>query len=116
MCDVVSGPCPHAHVVSPSQYIVHNSVLYVYTILVDFKLVSYYAKTVVVAHPTPFRRRFNTRKAYWDSYSTEPDKLIEDVEPIPEQHERREEEMGGGHYINRHVVVVCLPIPMQGMG
>ena len=41
---------------------------------------------VVVAHPTPFRRRFNLRKADWDGYSTELDKLIEDVEPIPENH------------------------------
>ena len=42
------------------------------------------ANPVVVAHPTPFRRRFNLRKADWDGYSTELDKLIGDVEPIPE--------------------------------
>ena len=41
---------------------------------------------VVVAHPTPFRRRFNLRKANWDGYSTELDKLIEDIEPIPENY------------------------------
>ena len=42
------------------------------------------ANPVVVAHPTPFRRLFNLRKADWDGYSTELDELIEDVEPIPE--------------------------------
>ena len=41
------------------------------------------ANPVVVAHPRSFRRRFNLRKADWDGYSTELDKLIEDVEPIP---------------------------------
>ena len=41
------------------------------------------ANPVVVAHPTPFRRRFNLRKAEWDGYSTELDKLIEDVKSIP---------------------------------
>ena len=44
------------------------------------------ANTVVVAHPTPFRKCFNLRKADWDGYSTELDKLIEDVEPIPENY------------------------------
>ena len=29
-----------------------------------------HANPLVVAHPTPFRRRFNLRKAYWDGYST----------------------------------------------
>ena len=41
---------------------------------------------VVVAHPTSFRRRFNLRKADWDGYSTELDKLIEDFERIPEHY------------------------------
>ena len=41
------------------------------------------ANPVVVAHPTPYRRRFNLRKAGWDGYSTV---LIEDVEPIPEHY------------------------------
>ena len=41
------------------------------------------ANPVVVAHPIPFRRRFNLRKADLNGYSTELDKLIEDVEPIP---------------------------------
>ena len=44
------------------------------------------ANSVVMAHPTPFRRRFNLRKTDWDGYSTELDKLIEDVEPIPENY------------------------------
>ena len=33
------------------------------------------ANPVVVAHPTPLRRHFKLRKADWDGYSTEPDKL-----------------------------------------
>ena len=41
------------------------------------------AEPVIVAHPTPFRRRFNIRKADWNYYSAALDKLIEDVEPIP---------------------------------
>ena len=44
------------------------------------------ANPVVVAHPTPFRRCFNLRKADWDGYQTELDKLIEAVEPIPENY------------------------------
>ena len=39
------------------------------------------ANPIVVAHPTPFRRRFNLRKADRNGYLTELDKLIEDVEP-----------------------------------
>ena len=39
---------------------------------------------VILAHPTPFRRRFSLRKADWNGYSATLDKLIEDVEPIPE--------------------------------
>ena len=42
---------------------------------------------VVVAHPTPFRRRFYRRKVDWDRYLTELDKLIEDLEPIPENYD-----------------------------
>ena len=45
-----------------------------------------HANPVGVAHPTPFRRRFNLQKADWDGYSTELDKLIKDVEPIPENY------------------------------
>ena len=44
------------------------------------------ANPVDVAHPTPFRRRFDLRKADWDGYSTELDTLFEDVEPIPENY------------------------------
>ena len=40
---------------------------------------------IVVAHPTPCRRRVNLQKADWDGYSTCLNKLIEDVEPIPEK-------------------------------
>ena len=51
------------------------------------------ANPVVVAHSTPFRRRFNLRKADWDGYSTELDKLIEDVEPTPENYSQFVEKM-----------------------
>ena len=44
------------------------------------------ANPVVVAHPTSFRRCFKLRKADWNGYSTELDKLIENVEPIPENY------------------------------
>ena len=44
------------------------------------------ADTVIVAHPTPFRRRFNIWRADWNGYSAALDKLIEDVEPIPEKY------------------------------
>ena len=44
------------------------------------------ANPVVVAHQTPFRRRFNLRKADWNGYSTELDKLYEDVELIQEKY------------------------------
>ena len=44
------------------------------------------ANPLVMAHLTQFRRRFNIRNAYWDGYSTYLDKLIEDVEPIPENY------------------------------
>ena len=37
---------------------------------------------VVVPQATPFRRRFNLRKADWNGYSTELDNHIEDVEGI----------------------------------
>ena len=43
---------------------------------------------VVVPQPTPFRRRFNFRKADWNVYSTELDNSIEDVEPIPSNYNR----------------------------
>ena len=43
---------------------------------------------VVVKQPTPLRNHFNLRKADWNGYSTELDKLIEDIEPIQEYHNR----------------------------
>ena len=43
---------------------------------------------VVVPQPTPFRRRFNFRKADWNGYSTELDNSIEDVEPTPSNYNR----------------------------
>ena len=43
---------------------------------------------VIVPQPTPFRRRFNLRKAKWDDYSTDFDEAIEEVEPIPENYDR----------------------------
>ena len=43
---------------------------------------------VVVPQPTPFRRRFNSRKADWNGYSTELYNSIEDVEPIPSNYNR----------------------------
>ena len=44
------------------------------------------ANPVVVAHLTLCRRCFKLRKADWNGYSTELDKLIEDVEPILEKY------------------------------
>ena len=44
------------------------------------------ADPVIVAHPTPFRRFFNIRKADWNGYSAALDKLIEYVQPIPEKY------------------------------
>ena len=41
---------------------------------------------VVVAHPTPFRRRFNIQKPEWNGHSTELDKHIEDVDLTPEKY------------------------------
>ena len=43
---------------------------------------------VIVPQPTPFRRRFNLRKAKWDDVSTDFDEAIEDVEPIPLNYNR----------------------------
>ena len=43
---------------------------------------------VIVPQPTPFRRRFNKRKARWDDFSTDFDEAIEEVEPIPENYDR----------------------------
>ena len=38
---------------------------------------------VMVPQTIPYRRRFNFMKTNWNGYSTELDKLIEEVEPIP---------------------------------
>ena len=43
---------------------------------------------VILQQPTPFRRRFNLRKAKWDDFSTDFDEAIEEVEPIPENYDR----------------------------
>ena len=43
---------------------------------------------VIVPQPTPFRRRFNLRKAKWDDFSTDSDESTEEVEPIPENYDR----------------------------
>ena len=43
---------------------------------------------VIVPQPTPFRRRFNPRKAKWDDFSTNFDEANEEVEPIPENYDR----------------------------
>ena len=43
---------------------------------------------VIVPQPTPFRRRFNLRKAKWDDFSTDFDEAIKEVEPVPENYDR----------------------------
>ena len=43
---------------------------------------------VIVPQPTPFRIRFNTRKAQWDDFSTDFDEVIEEVKPTPENYDR----------------------------
>ena len=43
---------------------------------------------VIVLQPTPFRRRFNLRKAKWDDFSTDFDEAIEEFEHIPENYDR----------------------------
>ena len=47
------------------------------------RLICVRVEPVVVEQATPFRRRFNLRKADWIGYATELDKLITDVEPTP---------------------------------
>ena len=43
---------------------------------------------VIVPQPTPFRRRFNLRKAKWDDFSTDFDETIEKVELILKNYDR----------------------------
>ena len=44
------------------------------------------ANRVAVGHPTPYRKRFKLQKTDWNGYATKLNKLIEDVEPIPEKY------------------------------
>ena len=43
---------------------------------------------VIVAQPTTFRRRFNLKKADWEGFSADLDRIIEEVDAIPENYER----------------------------
>ena len=43
---------------------------------------------VIVPQTTPFRRRFNLRKAKWDDFSTDFNEAIDEVEPIPENYDK----------------------------
>ena len=45
------------------------------------------AHLVIVPQPTPFRRRFNLRKAKSDDFSTDFDEVIDEVEPMPENND-----------------------------
>ena len=42
----------------------------------------------IVPQPTPFRRRFNPRKAKWEDFSTDFHEAIKEVEHIPENYDR----------------------------
>ena len=60
---------------------------------------------VIVPQPTPFRRRFNLRKAKWDDFSTDFDETIEEIEPIPENYDRF---IGLGRVVSiRHIPRRC---------
>ena len=39
---------------------------------------------VILQQPTPFRKRFNLRKADWLGYSTQVDQNIDEVDATPE--------------------------------
>ena len=43
---------------------------------------------VIVPQHSPFRRRFNQRKANWDDFSTDFNEAFEEVERIPENYDR----------------------------
>ena len=68
---------------------------------------------VVVPQPTPFRRRFNFRKADWKGYSTELDNSIEDVEPIPSNYNRFVENVRVAS--RRHIPRGCRTDYVQGL-
>ena len=68
---------------------------------------------VVVPQPTPFRRRFNFRKADWNGYSTELDNSIEDVEPIPSNYNRFVENVRVAS--RRHIPRGCRTDYVQGL-
>ena len=68
---------------------------------------------VVVPQPTPFRRRFNFRKADWNGYSTELDNIIEDVEPIPSNYNRFVENVRVAS--RRHIPRGCRTDYVQGL-
>ena len=70
---------------TPTSYLYLRALL-ICAVISQHRPICARANPVVVAHPTPFRRRFNLRKADWDGYSTELHKLIEDVEPTPENY------------------------------
>ena len=44
-------------------------------------------KPVIVPQPTPFKRRFNVRKADWLGYSTQVDQNIDEIDATPECYE-----------------------------
>ena len=68
---------------------------------------------VVVHQPTPFRWRFNLRKADWNGYSTELGNRIVDVEPIPSNYIRFVENVRVGS--KRHIPRGCRTDYVQGL-
>ena len=75
---------------------------------------TYYTnKPVVVPQPTPFRRRFNFRKADWNGYSTELDNNIENIEPIPSNYNRFVENVRVAS--RRHIPRGCRTDYVQGL-
>ena len=70
-------------------------------------------KPVVATQPTPFRRRFNLRKAEWNGYSTELDNRIEEVEPIPSSYNHFVENVRVAS--RRHIPRGCRTDYVQGL-
>ena len=68
---------------------------------------------VVVPQPTPFRRRFNLRKADWNGYSTELDNRIEEVKPIPSNYNRFVENVRVAS--RRHIPIGYITDYVQGL-